>query len=134
MARFPHFRDVPILLRTVALVCAVRLALWIVPFARLRRIVLSLARPRAGQILRYQADELSSAVRAVSRYIPRASCLTQALVLHTLLRREGLPSKIQVGVNKTAGRFHAHAWVESDERIVIGEPGPQDYSPMMVWD
>jgi Transglutaminase-like superfamily len=134
MARFPHFREFPILLRATALVVAVRLALWIVPFVRLRRMVFALARPRAGQILLYQAEELSCAVRAVSRYVPRASCLTQALVLHILLRREGRPSKIQVGVNKTAGRFHAHAWVESDERIVIGKRGLQGYSPMMVWD
>jgi hypothetical protein len=134
MVRFPHFREVPILLRTAALVVAVRLALWILPFVRLRRMVLALARPRAGQILRYQAEELSYAVRAVSRYVPRASCLTQALVLHILLRRESWPSKIQVGVNKSAGRFHAHAWVESDERIVIGELGLKNYSPMMVWD
>ncbi len=100
MARLPKFREVPILLRAVALVCAVRLALWMVPFAKLRQGVAALARPHSRRESGYSVDQLSWAVRAVSRYVPRATCLTQALVLHILLRREGLPSRIQVGVSK----------------------------------
>jgi Transglutaminase-like superfamily len=73
-------------------------------------------------------------VRVASRYVPRASCLTQALVLHILLRREGLPSRIRIGVSKDAGFFEAHAWVESHDRVVIGDSGLQRYVPMMVWE
>lgn len=134
MARVPTLRELPILLRAAVLVCTVRLALWIVPFARLRRVVASLAHVRLRPASRYSAEQLSWAVRAVSRYVPRATCLTQALVLHILLRQEGLQSRIQVGVSKDAGRFEAHAWVESQDQVVIGDSAWQRYTPMMVWD
>ncbi|HYM04915.1 MAG TPA: lasso peptide biosynthesis B2 protein [Terriglobales bacterium] len=134
MARLPKLREIPILLRAVALVVAVRLALWMVPFARLRQAVARLAHARSPRETLYSVEQLSWAVRVVSRYVPRASCLTQALVLHILLRREGLPSRIQVGVSKVAGHFEAHAWVESQDRVVIGDSSLQRYTPMMVWD
>ena len=82
----------------------------------------------------YSADQLSWAVRAISRYVPRATCLTQALVLHIMLRQEGLPSRIRIGVSKDAGHFEAHAWVESHERVIIGDSGLQRFTPMTVWE
>jgi hypothetical protein len=134
MARVPRLREIPILLRAATWVCAVRLGLWMIPFAQLRTIVASLAHPGSRGSSRYSTDDLSWAVRAVSRYVPRATCLTQALALHVLLRREGLHSRIRIGVNKDAGGFEAHAWVESQDRVVIGDSGLQRYTPMMVWD
>ncbi|MGC2186482.1 MAG: lasso peptide biosynthesis B2 protein [Terriglobales bacterium] len=134
MARLPTLREIPTLLRAVAWVCAVRLALWIVPFARLRRVVAFLARPRLQRQSHYSANQLSWAVRAVSRYMPRSTCLTQAVVLHIMLRQEGLPSRIRIGVSKDRGHFEAHAWVESQDQVVIGDSGLQRYTPMMVWD
>lgn len=134
MARVPSFRECPILLRALGLVWAIRLALWVIPFAKLRKAVVSLARARPGRASHYSADDLSWAVRAISRYVPRATCLTQALALHILLRREGLPSRIRIGVAKDAGQFEAHAWVESLGRVVIGDSGLQRYTPMMLWE
>ncbi|MGH9503143.1 MAG: lasso peptide biosynthesis B2 protein [Terriglobales bacterium] len=134
MARFPRLREIPILLRAAAWVCLARVALWTVPFVKLRRAVAALARVRIPPTSRYSADELGWAVRAISRHVPHATCLTQALVLHILLRREGLPSRIQIGVSKDAGRFDAHAWVESQGRVVIGDSGLQRYTPMVVWE
>lgn len=134
MARLPTLREFPILWRAAALVCAVRLGLWVVPFARLRGLVVFLAHPGSRNAGHYSAEQLSWAVRAVSRYVPRATCLTQALVLHILLRREGLPSRIRIGVSKDAGHFEAHAWVESQDRVVIGDSGLQRYTPMMLWE
>ncbi len=77
MARLPMLREVPILLRASALVCAIRLGLWMVPFAKLRQGVAALARPRSRRETCYSVEQLSWAVRAVSRYVPRASCLTR---------------------------------------------------------
>ena len=134
MARVPRLREIPTLVRASALVCFIRLALWMVPFARLRRVVTFLARPRLGRPSHYSADELSWAVRAISRYVPRATCLTQALVLHIMLRQEGLPSRIRIGVSKDEGHFEAHAWVESLDQIVIGDSGLQRFTPMTVWE
>lgn len=134
MARLPTFRECPVLLRAGALVVALRLVLWIVPFAKVRRGVTFLAGVRSHRPSRYSAGQLSWAVRAVSRYVPHATCLTQALALHIMLRQEGLPSRIQIGVSKDAGHFEAHAWVESQDRVVIGDSGLPRYTPMMVWE
>ncbi|MGH9544213.1 MAG: lasso peptide biosynthesis B2 protein [Terriglobales bacterium] len=45
-----------------------------------------------------------------------------------------MQSRIRIGVSKDAGQFEAHAWVESQDRVVIGDSGLQRYTPMMVWD
>jgi hypothetical protein len=134
MARVPRFRELFVLLRAAILLCSARFALWMVPFAKLRRVVTSLTQPRFRSPNRYSADQLSWAVRAVSPYVPHATCLTQALALHILLRREGLQSRIRIGVRKDAGHFEAHAWVESQDRVVIGDSGLSRYIPMMIWD
>lgn len=40
------------------------------------------------------------------------SCLRQALLVHTLLRRRGLDPRIQFGVDGNGGSVDMHAWVE----------------------
>lgn len=66
-------------------------------------------------------EQICRAVRRVSRYIPSASCLTQALAAKILLRRSGHEAKLRIGVAKgAAGDFQAHAWVEVAGRSVIG--------------
>jgi Transglutaminase-like superfamily len=134
MKRVLQLREFPILLRTTTLVCTVRLALWIVPFSILRRIVAFLTKIRSQSSNRYSTEQLSWAVRAVSQYVPRATCLTQALALHILLRRYGWQSRIRIGVSKEVGYFESHAWVESQNRVVIGDCGLSRYIPMMIWD
>jgi len=134
MARVPRFRELLLLLRAAILSCAVRLALWTVSFKKLRIVIDSLTQPRFGSGNRYSVDQLSWAVGAASRFVPHATCLTQALVLHILLRREGLQSTLHIGVRKDSGHFEAHAWVESQDRVVIGDCGSERYIPMLVWD
>lgn len=62
------------------------------------------------------------AVEAVgNRLFPSSPCLTQALVIQRLLRRHGRHSELRIGVRKDErGKFGAHAWVESEGRVVIG--------------
>lgn len=57
----------------------------------------------------------------MSRYVPAASCLTQALAMLVLLNRFGHSSELRIGVVKNdADRLKAHAWVECEGKIVIG--------------
>ncbi|MCB0213695.1 MAG: lasso peptide biosynthesis B2 protein [Anaerolineae bacterium] len=57
----------------------------------------------------------------VSRYVFRATCLTQALSALILLRRYGHPATLKIGVAlHEAKQFEAHAWVESQGLIVVG--------------
>lgn len=56
-----------------------------------------------------------------SRYVPAASCLTQALAGQVLLNQHDAPALLRIGVAKNEqGTFQAHAWVESQGRILIG--------------
>ena len=61
-------------------------------------------------------------VAIVSACIPDATCLTQAISAVVLLTRYGYASTLRIGVMKTGvARLSAHAWVDLDGRIVIGE-------------
>ena len=61
------------------------------------------------------------AVSKVSRLVPMASCLTQAMSVRWLLRREGIGCQLRIGVKRDeAGTFQAHAWIEHAGHVVIG--------------
>lgn len=61
-------------------------------------------------------------VQACSRYVPYATCLTQALATRTLLQMKGQYSQLKIGVKKYEDeKFTAHAWIEVDGRIIIGK-------------
>ncbi len=65
--------------------------------------------------------QLADAVDLTSRYVPRASCLTQALALRYLAAREGVDCTIRIGVKKQRnGSLEAHAWVTAEETVIIG--------------
>ena len=131
-------RSIPellLLIRVTILVSAIRVGLWCGPFLTIRRIVAFLFATGPAPAARFSVEQLSRAVAGVSRFVPRATCLTQALALHILLRRRRLQSTIRIGVVKDqGGPFEAHAWVESDDRIVMGDVDLHRYTPMMVWD
>ena len=114
--------DRSLLLKTLPLVAGIRLALWVLPFESTRRLVARLAADKRSEESRViPAAKLAWAVGAVARRIPAASCLTQALALHVLCRRNGHPTDVQIGVNRDErNSFRAHAWVESDGEILIG--------------
>jgi hypothetical protein len=61
-------------------------------------------------------------VRTSSRFVPFVTCLTLALVTRLLLRINGQPSDLKIGVEKDRNeKFGAHAWIEVNGRIVIGK-------------
>lgn len=66
-------------------------------------------------------SEIIRSVAFASRYVPCASCLTQALAARKLLRRYGQNADLKIGVAKVNGNFEAHAWLEMDGRIVLGK-------------
>ena len=68
------------------------------------------------------ARHVSWAVMATARRLPRTTCLAQALVADTMLRRRGCPTRMYFGV-KGGPRdraIEAHAWVDCDGFVVTG--------------
>ncbi len=67
------------------------------------------------------ADRIVWAVATAAGYVPGATCLVQALAARDLLRSEGYPARICLGVDtRGEDRFRAHAWVECEGRILLG--------------
>ena len=115
-------------------VLAVRIGLWVFSFRRLRRVVDRLTETDANLADQRLVSQSAGAILFVSRYVPRATCLTQAVALHILLRRAGLESEVHIGVSKASGRFSSHAWVESGHKVVIGDCGLDRHKLIMVWN
>lgn len=105
-----------ILFRALPLVIMVRLALWVIPFSTLHRrwssMLPGLVRP--AQNTRLPAARIAWLVTVASRYVPRAHCLTRAVVAQYLLARAGYLTELHIGVRKDDGRLAAHAWLEHD--------------------
>jgi hypothetical protein len=107
------------LLRAVLLLWACRLGLWLLPFKTLRRLMAKITSPSKRNPPKI--DTIIWAVAVASRYVPAATCLTQALAGQVLLNRYDAPALLRIGVAKNEqGAFQAHAWVESQGRILIG--------------
>jgi hypothetical protein len=52
-------------------------------------------------------------VRAAVRYsLAQYTCLEESLTLWYLLRKQGIPACLRIGVRKENEKFEAHAWVE----------------------
>jgi len=112
-----------LILRTVPLVAAIRMALWVVPLRRVRRLNSAFERLHFSVPAELPVSRLEWAVRAASRRIPMASCLTQSLALQCLLARSGRPSEVHIGVKKDAeAGFQSHAWVVCEGRMLLSAP------------
>jgi hypothetical protein len=127
-------RERRIVVEAAVSVVFVRILLTILPFRLVRRLSGGRTRPapmRASERNAVTPAELANAVVRVSRSVPRATCLTQALALDGLLRRHGHAGKIRIGVAKdTGGALTAHAWVESDGSVLIGGDEAARFTPL----
>ena len=128
MKRLREFWSLPpsyrrLLITSLVLLGIVRVGLWLLPFQTLRRLLAHTTREHAGA---QGSDhvfikQVARAVTVASRYIPAATCLTQALATQVLLSHRGHSASLRIGVaHSDVGKFQAHAWVECQGKIVIG--------------
>lgn len=119
-----------ILIQAGFVVGVTRAALWFLPAGTVRRVSAGVARGTAGSL-----GQLVWAVKTVSRYLPHATCLTQALAAQALLARSGVPSQVEIGVAKDdLHRLQAHAWVVCYGQTVLGGQQANHYNSVMSWD
>lgn len=116
------FADVRYLLVAWGLVVFYRAALAIVPY----RLV-KYALPTAGAASVAPPWALARtrwAVSNASRAAFGATCLPQALAANALLSFQGYASVVRIGVRRgESGVVQAHAWVLSENRVVVGDDG-----------
>ena len=117
--------DRALLVRALALVSAVRLGLWILPYRTVQRLVDRPVAPQRGEVPPaeeyHRQRRIVGAVEAISRrLLGDKPCLTQALVAQRLLREGGIDSALCIGVAKDGRELLAHAWLEHAGYVVIG--------------
>jgi len=74
-----------------------------------------------------QAALTAHMVNAADRHgLVHPSCLAKSLTLWWLLGRQGITSRLRIGIRKENGKLEAHAWVER-EGIALNEPEEQHH-------
>jgi hypothetical protein len=110
---------------------AARLMLSLLPF---RRVADRLGEPgrEASRTLAERDEEHAIRIRNIIVHACRRvrwnpSCLVRSMAAMILLRRAGLEGTLYLGVARTPGELHAHAWVRCGEIIVAGGRGHTRY-------
>lgn len=113
-----------LLLKATLLLAVIRLALWILPFQMLRRLIVRITPSDADSptTVDYATREVW-AVKKASKYLPGfRNCLVQALAAQILLARRGNPAFLCIGVARAeSGKLTAHAWLESNGDVILGD-------------
>jgi|SRR5215204_522851 len=139
LRRFWHLTALErrLFIRVILLLEFVKLGLWLLPFRTLRCLLSRVSKgpkkkPRSTD--RPSPEEIAWIVEVASRHSPGAkTCLTQALAAQVLLTRHGYPAFVHLGVLRgKQERLQAHAWVESEGRIVIGGGDLERYAPLGI--
>ena len=112
-----------LLIQTFLLLGLITLGLRLLPFLTLQQLLNKLANRHDASLSapRRSASHIVWALQVASCWTPHAPCLPQALAGYFLLTRNGHAADLHMGVARNAdGKFEAHAWVKSDQGIVIG--------------
>jgi hypothetical protein len=120
--------DRVLLARALGWVALARGALWFVPFTRLRAAADRLR--ASGLRRRTDPARVAWAVETAARAVPRATCLSQALAADAMLRRAGRTPTLRIGVAKEGGSLEAHAWLELDGSVLVGDHDLHRYTPL----
>ena len=104
MNRLSKFRRLPsrekiLLVRASLLLGITRLGLSLLPFNTLKKVLTAISPLIAKVDEALSEDRLVWAVGAASRYVPKATCLAQALTIQLFLKQSGRPASLHIGVN-----------------------------------
>lgn len=121
-----------LLLKTFLLVALVRSGLTLLPLRLLRKGASRLMVPgRVAPEEGISPERIARMVAAAAGLVPRATCLTQALAAQILLVRRGHDAMLRIGVARDrSGAFTAHAWIEQEGRVIVGERGYREFTPL----
>lgn len=111
-----------LLLGAVVLVASSKALLALVGLDRAIRCVGLLGRACPPYHRVETVEQIPWAVDAVASRLPAEfDCLDRAVAGNALLAASGYRSRIRLGVDKRDGAFEAHAWVEWNDQVLIGD-------------
>jgi Transglutaminase-like superfamily len=127
-------RDKWLLGRALGCVILIKLALKLLPFPWFKRVYNWLLDTRQRYVYdNAYLQKVAWSVEAVGNALPFAVvCLPRALVFKYLLRHDPHLA-LKIGVSTAQNVFSAHAWVENDTGILIGQTPQNQYTPVWTW-
>lgn len=133
--RILTWSDKSLIIRIFFYICLIKLGLTLLPFHKFRHWFnqLFIGVPPKTYPDAY-VEKVVWAVKAVSYNLPFSIlCLPQALATKYLLRGDFM-YKLTIGVNTENQNFRAHAWVEKQQQIIIGDTPLTAYVPIWIWE
>ena len=113
------------------IVLMVRIALKLLSFQQFRQLYASILQPPSViDVPDVRIERYVWAIERVSGSLG-AVCLPQALALKYFLRKDK-KTEIVIGIDKKSN-FSAHAWVEKNGRILIGDTPQITFQPIWKW-
>ena len=113
-------------LKTLMLHAGIALLLIFVRFDRTRRWLRARALSKTRKRIN-DPNQVAAIISRTSRWIPGANCLTEALCCQAILLRNGFDAKMVLGLERQANsKLEAHAWIELDDAVIIGDNGKLD--------
>jgi hypothetical protein len=124
-----------LLVQATLMLAGVRIALTLLPFRTLRRLLTRLAHLGSDKQvpIKSEVDNIVWNLEAAGRMFPAiGTCLSQALAGYAWLGSKGYGTDLRIGVNHdSGGKFTAHAWLQRGEIVVMGHIGREHerYTP-----
>lgn len=129
-ARLP-WRERRLLARAFVSLGLMRAGLMVMPLQSLRAGVCRSGGRAGRRSARPERAKIAWAIAAANRIL-RGECLPLALTAELMLRHYGYPAELKIGAGRDQdGSFIAHAWVESEGQIVIGDFELGKYSELI---
>ena len=121
-------REWRLLVEAALLTVVVRLAVAFIPLTRCAGFLRGCCRwlPHGRPV---ELERAASIVGLISGRLARQRCLTQTLVLFTLLARRSVDAEVVIGTATHDGRFAAHAWLRAGNRQWLAR-GSHAYTPL----
>lgn len=124
-------RERALLTRALVAVAVARLALSLLPFPTVTRLTARTRRSRSDR--RPGPEAIAEAIETAARLVPRSTCLVQALAGQALMQHYGHASELKIGVARIgAGRFDAHAWLDTDAGALIGAADLDGFTTLLT--
>ena len=90
--------------------------------AALQRFLSDTSQKRAVASVQKNTTLTAHMVNAADRHgLVHPSCLAKSMTLWWLLGRQGIASRLRIGIRREKEKFEAHAWVERDGKA-LNEP------------
>ena len=102
-------------------------SLYVFVAAALRTLTYPRMQRSLEQLARFQSrtqrsvSDVTWAITAVGKRVGQPTCLAEAAVAYTMLRRRGHQPRLRIGVRRGGSVLEAHAWVECSGTVVFGE-------------